>query len=126
MEPLVQEVFNVHFEPKSVLFYEAADYSGSTVNFFHINVGKVSGEIRESFFTYDQDNRGGVPMFVMITLGDNEGVIEPLILPCYTTAYATLGLQGEEGRKAFLRRMVSLGIEKYDEHYQEYMTLLES
>ena len=126
MEPLVQEIFNVHFEPKSILFYEATEYSGSTVNFFHINVGKVSGEIRESFFTYDQDNRGGVPMFVMITLGDNEGVIEPCIIPCYTTAYATLGLQGDEGRKAFLRRMISYGIEKYNEYYQEYLQCLEN
>jgi len=125
MEPLVQEILNVHFNPKSILYYEAADYSGSTVNFVHINVGRASGEIRDSFFVYDQDHRGGVPMFVMITLGNNEGVIEPCIIPCYTTAYATLGLQSNEGRKAFLRRMISLGVEMYDEYYQEYIASLE-
>ena len=126
MEPLVQEIFNIHFDPFSILYYEAADYLGSTVNFVHINMGKASGELKESFYVYDQDNRGGVPMFEMITLGDNEGVIEPCIIPCYTTAYATLGLEDEAGRKAFLRRMVSLGIEKYDEYYQEYMECLEN
>ena len=126
MEPLVQEIFNIHFDPFSTLYYEVADYSGSTVNFVHINVGKASGEIRESFFIYDQDDRGGVPMFVMVALGDNEGVIEPVIIPCYTTAYATLGLQGDEARKAFLRRMVSYGIEKYNEYYEEYLASLEN
>jgi len=125
MEPLIQEVLDVHFDPYSTKYYKSTEYAGSTVNFMHINMGQASGEIRESFFIYDQDNRGGVPMFVLITLGeDEEGVIKPCIIPCYTTAYATLGLQSDEGRKAFLRRMVSLGIEKYDEYSEEYLALL--
>ena len=115
MEPVLKDLFDVEFE-KEELFYQQVDFDGENVHFYHINLDHSSGDIRQSFFIYDQDDIGGVPMFVLVSLGNNSGNIEPY----YTAAYATLGLQANEGRKAALKKMITTGINIYLENKDYY------
>lgn len=109
IDPILKDIFDVEFGKKE-LFYETVDYEGSNVSFFHINVDHVSGEFLDSFFIYDKDKRSGVPMYVIITYGNNSGVIQPY----YATAYSLLGQSHQEHREKFLRDMISKGIDYYN------------
>jgi len=111
MDPILKNIFDVEFG-KSELFYQTINYSGSNVSFFHINVdpGHSSGEFLDSFSIYDKDKRSGVPMFVIIALGNNDGTIQPY----YATAYGTLS-------EKFLRDMISMGIDLYNQNILNYL-----
>jgi hypothetical protein len=70
----------------------------------------------DSFYVYDKKHENGLPMFVVISLGDNDDYIEPY----YTTVYGTLALDNDVSRKAFLRDMMLAGLRYYNENYMEY------
>ena len=108
MEPLLIEMFDVEFGKKE-LFYDTIDYQGEDIVFYHINIDDPYEKETEGFYIYDKDQRGGVPMFVFITLGNNSGNIEPY----YITAYSTLGKDTEEERVAYFDEMISVGLEFY-------------
>lgn len=55
-------------------------------------------------------------MFVLVTLGNNSGNIEPY----YTAVYGKLGLTSVGGRKALFRKMITMGIDFYDENIVGY------
>jgi len=116
MDLIVQDVFNVDFEMEDVM-YEPVDFDGSIVNFMHINLDHASGEIEDSFSVY---GGRGVPLFVVITLGNNSGNIEL----SYAIAEGTLTLDTYAGRKAFLITMVQDAIDHYTKNYAEYMATL--
>jgi len=116
MDPILKSVFGIDFE-KKVLFYQTVSFDGSNVTFFHINLDHASGDFLNAFSIYDVDVRSGVPMFVIIALGNNSGTIQP----CYATAYSLLGESQEEHRGKFLQDMVSMGINRYDENILNYM-----
>lgn len=108
MEPVIKELFNVEFGKKE-LFYQVINYSGTNISFYHININPPYEKETESFYVYDKDRRGGVPMFVFITLGDNNGKIRPY----YITSYSTLGLHDNEERKEYFENLISIGIDYY-------------
>lgn len=116
MDPILKNVFGVEFGKKE-LFYQTVSYGGSNISFFHINLDHTSGEFLDSFSIYDIDLRSGVPMFVIITRGNNSGTIQP----CYATAYSLLGESQEEHRGKFLQDMVSMGIDLYNQNILDYM-----
>jgi thiol-disulfide isomerase/thioredoxin len=108
MEPILMEIFDVEFGKKE-LFYDIINYKGDDIVFYHINIDDPYEKETEGFYIYDKDQRGGVPMFVFITLGNNSGSIEPY----YITAYSTLGKEAEEERVAYFDEMISVGLEFY-------------
>lgn len=108
MEKNLKEIFNVEFGKKE-LFYQIINYSGTNIVFYHINIDDPYEKETEAFYVYDKDRRKGVPMFVLITLGNNSGKIQPY----YMTAYSTLGKDNDAERKAFFRDMISIGINHY-------------
>jgi hypothetical protein len=112
MDPLVQDVFGVTFEMDE-LFYESVDFDGSTVHFFHINLDHATGAFKDSFSVYGSK---GVPLFVIISLDNNSGIIEP----AYAIAEATLGLPTNEGRKIFLQTMVEEALIRYSAYRDDY------
>jgi len=115
MEDVLKELFDVDFGSKE-LFYKRIDFDGSNISFFHINVNHVSGEFYDSFDIYDRRQKGEVPLFVVITLGNNSGNIEPY----YAIAYGTLGKQGVEDRKEFLKDMIEPAIAEYAHYHLDY------
>jgi hypothetical protein len=108
MEPLLKEMFDIEFGKKD-LFYQTIEYNGDSFVFYHINIDDPYEKETEGFYIYDKDQRGGVPMFVLITLGNNSGNIEPY----YITAYSTLGKESKEERKTYFDEMISVGLELY-------------
>jgi hypothetical protein len=115
MDPVIKELFGVEFGKKE-LFYEVINYSGADVPFVHININPPYETETESFYVYDRDRRAGVPMFVIVTLGDNNGTVQPY----YITSYSTLGLQNDEDRKEYFERSISMGINYYNNNIERY------
>ncbi len=116
MDPIVQDVFDVSFD-RDELTYEFVEFHGSPVHFYHINLDHSTGAFKESFTIY---GGRGVPLFVVVTLGNNNGTIEPT----YAIAEATLGLPTDEGRKAFLETMMHDAISRYTQYQEEYLSVL--
>ena len=108
MESLLKDIFNVEFGKKE-LYYQTINHSGTDIVFYHINIDDPYEKETESFYVYDKDNRGGVPMFVFITLGNNSGNIQPYFI----TAYSTLGKETEAERKTYFNEMISTGLSYY-------------
>ena len=118
MEPVLKDIFNVEFG-KFELFYKTIDYRGHDIVFYHINKDPQDppyDEEANSFFTYDKDNRDAVPMFVMITLGNNSGLVQPY----YSTAYGTLQLDNNKDREDYFDKMIMKGIELYNANIDDY------
>ena len=115
MAPIIKDIFNLHFEKEDTL-YELVDYNGSNVHFYHINLDHATEIQEDSFPIYDKDNRMGVPMFVVITVKYNRGIIDP----CYTAAYGTLGLDSEGERRGFITDMLDDGLKLYEQNYEGY------
>ena len=116
MAPIVKDIFKLSFEKEDTL-YELVNYNGSDVNFYHINLDHASEIQKNSFSIYDKDHRGGVPMFVVITVKYERGFIKP----CYTAAYGTLGLDKDNERRDFLTNMIDDGIKLYEQNHEGYI-----
>jgi len=115
MAPIVKDIFGLSFE-KSETLYESIIYNGTNVHFYHINLDHASKMQMDSFSKYDKDNRKGVPMFVIITVKYDRGIIKP----CYTTAYGTLGIETELGRRNLLTNMIDDAIKLYEQNHEGY------
>jgi len=109
MAPIIKDIFDLSFEKEDTL-YERLNYNGSIINFFHINLDHATTIQIESFEMYDKDQRGGVPMFVVMTVNYDRGTIKP----CFTAAYGTLGLDTDEERRNFVTNMIDDGLNLYE------------
>jgi len=107
MDPLVEEVFNVDFGLDD--YEDYIDFEGTTIYFRHINVDRTHGEFKDSFDIY---GGAGVPMFVALTLGENNGNVEPY----HRLEYGTLGLDEDFARIEFLKSMMREAINHYEEN----------
>jgi thiol-disulfide isomerase/thioredoxin len=115
MAPIIKEIFHLSFEKEDTL-YKYVNYSGSNVNFYHINLDHATKVQADSFSMYDKDQRMGVPMFVVITVKYDRGIIKP----CFTAAYGTLGLDTDEERKEFILDMLNDGLSLYEQNSKGY------
>jgi hypothetical protein len=115
MAPIIKDIFHLSFEKEDTL-YEHLNYSGSVVNFYHINLDHATDIQIDSFDMYDKDQRMGVPMFVVITVKYDRGAIKP----CFTAAYGTLGLDTDEERRDFVLDMLNDGINLYEQNSAGY------
>jgi len=109
-DAVLMDIFNVEFEFNEFVI-KGVNFDESIITFFHINVDEHCGEYRYSFDVYDKSNQNAVPMFVVITWGNNSGVVEP----CYATAYGTLGSSDNE-RSDFILEMIHLGLVKFSSY----------
>lgn len=117
IKEVIKDIFKLDFQ-KTELFYKSVNFDGTIVNFFHINIEHAPEEMENSFFIYDKDYVKGLPMFTLITLGNNSGTIEPY----YSTAYGTLGLSDNNGRKIILENQLLKIIDYYNEYILKYDT----
>ena len=115
MAPIIKDIFDLSFEKEDTI-YERLNYSGSIVNFYHLNLDHATPIQIDSFYAYDKDQRGGVPMFVVITVKYDRGIIKP----CFTSAYGTLGLDTDPERKDFVLAMLDDGINLYEQNSAGY------
>jgi thiol-disulfide isomerase/thioredoxin len=82
MEPLIIEIFDVTFEMEEVI-KETVDFNGTDIIFYHINNDHATGELKtlQPYFDIDGDN--GVPMFTILSLEYNHGIVSPYYLTVY-------------------------------------------
>lgn len=115
MYPIIQDLFNITFGKKDTI-YEIISFEDSDVAYFYTNIDHTSEEIKNSLPIYDKDHIGGLPMFAIITLGYDKGIIRPY----YTTIYGTLGLDNDEDRFAFLTELMQNSIDIYNQNSEGY------
>jgi hypothetical protein len=116
MDPIVKKLFDVNFG-LSEMFYKRLKFDDSNISFFHINKDDPYEIETEAYYTYIRDGKDAVPMFVIVTLGDNSGNIEPY----YMTEYGTLGKNNDQEREYVLRTILEKGIKLYDMYYPKYI-----
>ena len=115
MAPIVKDIFHLSFDKKETL-YELVDYNGSDIHFYHINIDHATQVQKDSLHTYDKDNVGGVPMFVVITVKYDRGDLKP----SFATAYGTLGLDTDDERRELLTDMIEDGLDLYQQFHTGY------
>lgn len=111
MLPVIQNLFSIQFEKKDMV-YETLDYENATVHYYYTNIDHATKERIDLFPIYDKEHKFGLPMFAIITLGNDEGEIKPY----YATLYGTLDLQTNQQRTQFLQEMMAESIQLWDEN----------
>ena len=115
MYPIIQDLFNISFG-KEDMVNEIVNLEGSDIAFFYTNIDHTSDNMKKSFPIYDKDHISGLPMFAIITLGYDNGIIRPY----YTTIYGTLGLDNDKDRLTFLSELIQESIDIYNQNKEGY------
>ena len=115
MLPVIQNLFNITFG-KEDMVYKVFSFEDLDVAYFYTNIDHSSEEMENSFPIYDKDHISGLPMFAIITLGYDKGIIRPY----YTTVYGTLGLDSDKDRIAFLTELIQESIDIYNQNLDGY------
>ena len=115
MEPVIKQLFSVDFE-KTELFYETVSFNGANITVVYMNIDHAPAEYRASLARYDKENISGLPMFTLITLGYDHGVVRPY----YASVYGTLDPDTDEERKTLLTKIVLDGIDLYTQNHEGY------
>jgi len=82
MEPLIMEIFNISFEKEDV-FSEPLYFNDEKISFYHINKDHANQDLKTLQPFYDIDGDNAVPMFTIITLGYDKGIIKPQFITFY-------------------------------------------
>lgn len=115
MEPIMKEIFGVNYSMEE-RFYKTVKFDNSNITFIHINLDHTDEEKRNSFFIYDKDHIGGVPMFTIVTLGYDRAFVKPY----YTTGYGYLGKDTPREAKEILLKVIKDAINIYEQNREGY------
>lgn len=98
MDPIIKELFSIDFEKKG-MFSTHLKYNGRNMTYFYTNIDHATKTRIDPIDTYDVLGLKMLPMFTIITLGYDKGVIKPKL----ATLYGTLGRDSDEKRMVFLK-----------------------
>ena len=115
MHPVIEEFFNISFE-KTDSVYEVKKIQNTSIVYFYINIDHTTQDLRNSLYIYDKDNVQGLPMFTLISLGYDKGIVKPY----YTSVYGTLKDTDQE-RLDFLSSILQEGIEIYEQNIEGFL-----
>ena len=115
MFPIVKQLFNIEFE-KQDMFSETIVYGHANITYIYVNFDHTIDVLEDSFPVYDKDDIEGLPMFTIVTLGYDHGVIRPY----YTSLYGTLNVPTDEERASLLRELLTESIEMYEQNKAGY------
>ena len=115
MLPVINDFFGTAIEKKDA-FSATLDFMDSIVTIIYINIDHREDYFNEPFYTYDKDNIGGLPMFTIITLGYDRGIIKPY----YTSLYGTLAVDTDEARIDRLTQVFTEAIDLYEQNYDGF------
>ena len=115
MDPLIKQIFNIDFQ-KDEMINKTIIFEDSEIVYFYNNLDNTSEEMKKVFDIYDKEDIGGVPMFTVITLGYDHGIIRPY----YVTLYGTLNKNNDVERISFLREILQESIEIYEQNKEGY------
>ena len=111
MYPIILQLFNISFG-KEEMVYKEIEFENTTIHYYYTNMDHSTPDRKQWFNIYDRQHVGGLPMFTIITLGYDKGLIKPF----YTTLYGTLGLDNDKDIANFLREILHESIELYNEN----------
>ena len=76
MDPLIKQLFSIDFEQDEMV-YKIVNFEKSDVVYLYNNIDHTSEEMGNSLLVYDKDNIRGLPMFSVVTLGYDHGIVKP-------------------------------------------------
>jgi len=115
MFPIIKQLFNIEFE-KQDMFSDTVTFNQANITFIYINLDHTITPLEESFPLYDKDDIGGLPMFTIVTLGYDHGMVRPY----YTTLYGTLNVPTDADRTALLQEVLTESIIIYEQNKAGY------
>jgi hypothetical protein len=118
MYPVILDLFFINFG-KQDMFHSLVTVENSTVAYIYVNIHHTIDELRDAQPIYDKDHIGGIPMFTIVTLGYDNGIVKPN----YTTLYGTLttyGCDTDLQRLVFLQQLIRESIDMYNENKAGY------
>lgn len=118
MYPVIKDLFSVDFG-KQDMFHTHVSYENSSIGFVYVNIHHTIEELRDAQPIYDKDYVGGIPMFTIVSLGYDNGIVRPK----YTTLYGTLtayGCETNAERLLFLHQLIQDSIEMYNQNEAGY------
>lgn len=115
MYPIVKDMFSVDFEKKS-MYSANVTYQSEKIAYFYTNIDHATVKRRASFDTYDVKNLNGLPMFTIVTLGYDQGIIKPKFI----TLYGTLGEKTDEKRMEVLVNVLTDAKDLWNENRPGY------
>lgn len=115
MLPIVQNLFSVDYE-KEDMFSTILSYDNHSIAYFYTNIDHATSERADALEIYDQKHLKGLPMFTVVTLGYEKGIIKPY----YASVYGTLGLDTDQQRETFLEDILQDSIDLYTENQPGY------
>lgn len=118
MYPVIKELFSIDFG-KQDMFHTVVLFENSTVSYIYVNIHHTTDELRNAQPIYDKDNVTGIPMFTIITLGYDNGVVKPKYTSLYGTL-ATFGCTTDAQRLAFLQELLRESIDMYNDNKAGY------
>jgi hypothetical protein len=115
MYPIIKDLFNIEFG-KEDMVYNITNFNGNRIPYYYVNLDHTNELMRKSFSIYDKDDVKGLPMFSIVTLGYDKGIIKPY----YTTLYGTLNLDNDSARLNYLIDLLEQSIEIYSQNSEGY------
>lgn len=108
MDPIIGEIFDIDDIEKTILV-KTKNFSGVKVTLIHINLDHAGGTFRDAYRSFDISKSGSVPMYTIVTLGYDRGIVKP----CYATGYSFLGESSPVKAKRILVEMIKNAVELY-------------
>ncbi|MBN1861202.1 MAG: hypothetical protein JW840_07055 [Candidatus Thermoplasmatota archaeon] len=118
MYPIIKQLLSVEFG-KQEMFFERVNFEGTQISYIYVNIHHTSEELRESQSIYDKDSISGIPMFTIVTLGYDNGIVRPK----YTSLYGTLtsiGYSTDAERLTFLQDVLRDSVNMYNDNEAGY------
>jgi hypothetical protein len=115
MFPIVKGLFHVEFG-KQDRFWKTVTFESQNITYIYSNLDNTTDALQNAFPLYDKDDIGGLPMFVIITLGYDQGTVRPY----YTTLYGTLNVPTDADRTTLLTELLHDSIELYHQNQIGY------
>lgn len=115
MLPVINDFFGVSIK-KTDSFTQTIDFMGAKVTIIYINIDHRPKYLNDAFYIYDKENIGGLPMFSVISLGYDRGIVKPY----YASLYGKFALDTNEERLELITNVFSDGIDIYEQNSEGY------
>jgi hypothetical protein len=116
MYPVIKDLFSIEFG-KEDMVYDIVKFEDFDVVYYYINLDHTNDMMQKTFPIYDKDDIKGLPMFTIVTLGYDKGIIKPY----YTTLYGTLNpLDNDLDRLNYLKELLQESIDIYLQNYEGF------
>jgi hypothetical protein len=118
MYPIIKQLLSVEFG-KQDMFFERVNFEDTQISYIYVNIHHTTEELKESQSIYDKDSISGIPMFTIVTLGYDNGIVRPK----YTSLYGTLtslGYSTDAQRLTFLQNVLQDSISMYTDNKAGY------